>query len=234
MLAEARCRPAAATDLDRELLPVRRALLARTLRHRGRTTELAELARGAPDHDPLSAAAAASVRAQHALAAGDATAAVEHLRDRPLLLAPFLVPLPLDRALALAAAGRHAEAVAVARDMVEIARRWRMPGLLALAGDEARPLLEEVGGPTVATALAALDGPAGPAPVPVPGGGEVLSGREVEVLRLLADGASNRTVAERLVVSENTVKTHVRHLLTKLGAGSRGEAVALARRHHLL
>ena len=108
------------------------------------------------------------------------------------------------------------------------------PGLLALAGDEARPLLEEVGGPTVTTALAALDGPAGPAPVPVPGGGEVLSGREVEVLRLLADGASNRTVAERLVVSENTVKTHVRHLLTKLGAGSRGEAVALARRHHLL
>ena len=160
--------------------------------------------------------------------------AVEHLHDRPLLLAPFLVPLPLDRALALAAAGRHAEAVALARDMVEIARRWRMPGLLALAGDEARPLLEEVGGPTVTTALAALDGPAGPAPVPVPGGGEILSGREVEVLRLLADGASNRTVAERLVVSENTVKTHVRHLLTKLGAGSRGEAVALARRHHLL
>lgn len=234
VLTEARCRPAAATDLDRELLPLRRALLARTLRHRGRTTELADLARGASDHDPLSAAAAASVRAQDALAAGDPTGAVQHLGDRPLLLAPFLVPLPLDRALALAAAGRHAEAVAVAREMVEIARRWRMPGLLALAGDEARPLLEDVGGPTVTTALAALDGPAGPAPVPVPGAGEVLSGREVEVLRLLADGASNRTVAERLVVSENTVKTHVRHLLTKLGAGSRGEAVALARRHHLL
>ena len=144
------------------------------------------------------------------------------------------MPSPLDRAIALDAAGRHGEAVAAARDIVEIARRWRMPGLLALAGDEARPLLEEVGGAAVATALAALDVPGGPAAVPVPGGAEVLSGREVEVLRLLADGASNRGVADRLVISENTVKTHVRHLLTKLGAGSRGEAVALARRHHLL
>ena len=50
------------------------------------------------------------------------------------------------------------------------------------------------------------------------------------VEHLLAAGAG----AEAADASENTVKTHVRHLLTKLGAGSRGEAVALARRHHLL
>ena len=198
-LAEARCRPATATDLDRELTPLRRALLARILRLHGRTTELSGLALVASGHDTLTAAAAASVRAQAALATGDPAGAAEHLSRAPLLLAPFLVPSHLDRAIALAAAGRRQEAVASARDVVETARRWRMPGLLAFAGDEARPLLEEVGGPTVATALGALDVPAGPAPVPVPGGAEVLSGREVEVLRLLADGASNRAVAERLV-----------------------------------
>ncbi|HWN26474.1 MAG TPA: LuxR C-terminal-related transcriptional regulator, partial [Actinomycetospora sp.] len=222
VLAEARCRPATATDLDRELTPLRRALLARVLRRRGRTTELSGLALGVSGHDTLTTAAAASVRAQAALATGDPAGAAEHLTRGPLLLAPFLVPSHLDRAIALAAAGRHREAVAAARDVVETARRWRMPGLLALAGDEARPLLEEVGGATVATALAALDVPSGPAPVPVPGGADVLSGREVEVLRLLADGASNRAVADLLVLSENTVKTHVRHLLTKLGAASRG------------
>jgi LuxR family maltose regulon positive regulatory protein len=233
-LAEARCRPATATDLDRELTPLRRALLARILRRHGRTTELSGLALSVSEHDTLTAAAAASVRAQAALATGNPAGAAEHLTRGPLLLAPFLVPSHLDRAIALAAAGRHREAVAAARDVVETARRWRMPGLLALAGDEARPLLEEVGGAAVTTALGALVVPSGPAPVPVPGGAEVLSGREVEVLRLLADGASNRAVAARLVVSENTVKTHVRHVLTKLGAGSRGEAVALARRHHLI
>lgn len=43
-----------------------------------------------------------------------------------------------------------------------------------------------------------------------------------------------REIAARLVVSENTVKTHVRHVLAKLDAGSRGAAVARARRQHLL
>ncbi|GAA4880026.1 helix-turn-helix transcriptional regulator [Actinomycetospora straminea] len=237
-LAEARCRPdtTSATDLDRDLLPLRHALLARVLRRQGRTAELDALARSTTTAGhPLARVAGAAVRAQAALAAGDPAAAAACLEQGgPVVLAPYLVPSSLDRALVLAAAARHAEAVAATREVVETARRWRMPGLLALAGDEVRPLLEEVGGRTVAAALAALDGPGGPSPVPVPGGAEVLSGREVEVLRLLADGASNRAVAARLVVSENTVKTHVRHVLTKLGAGSRGEAVALARRHHLI
>jgi DNA-binding CsgD family transcriptional regulator len=214
---------------------VRHALLARVLRRQGRTPELDGLARSTSTGHPLAAVAAVAVRAQAALGAGDPAGAAAHLeRGGPVVLAPFLAPSSLDRALVLTAAGRRAEAVAATREVVETARRWRMPGLLTLAGDEVRPLLEEVGGRTVDAALAALDGPAGPSPVPVPGGAEVLSGREVEVLRLLADGASNRAVAARLVVSENTIKTHVRHVLTKLGAGSRGEAVALARRHHLI
>lgn len=58
---------------------------------------------------------------------------------------------------------------------------------------------------------------------------EELTGREIEVLRLLALGLSNREMAERLVVSEGTVKTHVHHLIAKLNAQSRTQAVAKAR-----
>lgn len=61
-----------------------------------------------------------------------------------------------------------------------------------------------------------------------------LTMREAEVLRLLADGLSNLAIAGRLVISEETAKTHVRHLLAKLGARSRAHAVALGFRHGLL
>ncbi|AXH96648.1 response regulator [Ornithinimicrobium avium] len=56
-----------------------------------------------------------------------------------------------------------------------------------------------------------------------------LSPRELEVLRLVADGMSNREVARSLFVSEATVKTHLNHLFGKLGAESRTAAVASAR-----
>jgi DNA-binding NarL/FixJ family response regulator len=59
----------------------------------------------------------------------------------------------------------------------------------------------------------------------------VLSEREREVLSLLADGLRNREIAERLVISEPTVKTHVRHVLEKLRFRNRAEAAAFAARH---
>ena len=55
---------------------------------------------------------------------------------------------------------------------------------------------------------------------------EPLSGRELEVLRLIAAGASNRDIADRLFISENTVKNHVRRILEKTGTRSRTGAVA--------
>jgi DNA-binding NarL/FixJ family response regulator len=58
-----------------------------------------------------------------------------------------------------------------------------------------------------------------------------LSVREREVLDLLAEGLRNREIAERLVVSEATVKTHVRHVLEKLRLRNRAEAAAFAARH---
>ncbi len=55
-----------------------------------------------------------------------------------------------------------------------------------------------------------------------------LSEREREVLRLLVDGASNKGIAHRLSLSENTVKAHISHIFDKLGVQSRAEAVAAA------
>jgi DNA-binding CsgD family transcriptional regulator len=61
-----------------------------------------------------------------------------------------------------------------------------------------------------------------------------LTSREVEVLRLMAMGKSNRDIAEGLYVSPNTVANHVRNILTKTNTANRTEAAAYARRHGLL
>jgi DNA-binding NarL/FixJ family response regulator len=64
--------------------------------------------------------------------------------------------------------------------------------------------------------------------------GSVLSDREVEVLRLVANGLPNKGVARELGISEHTVKFHVGTILGKLGAASRTEAVTLAVRAGIL
>lgn len=61
-----------------------------------------------------------------------------------------------------------------------------------------------------------------------------LTGRELDVLRLLDTGASNREIAKALFVTEATVKTHLVHVFEKLGADSRAKAVAMARESGLL
>ncbi len=63
---------------------------------------------------------------------------------------------------------------------------------------------------------------------------EPLSERELEVLRLIAEGASNQDIARRLVVSPATAKTHVNHIFGKLDAESRVQVVARARALGLL
>ena len=84
-------------------------------------------------------------------------------------------------------------------------------------------------GSSVATVIAATGVTA--AEVKPPYG---LTPRELEVLQALAGGLTNRAIARRLAVSENTVKFHVSSILTKLDAASRAEAVALAARRGLL
>ena len=82
-----------------------------------------------------------------------------------------------------------------------------------------------------AGALAARPAAGARASAPHPAG---LTPREVEVLRLLAGGASNRSIAAALVVSPHTVERHVANLYAKTGAHGRAAATAFALRHRLL
>ncbi len=61
-----------------------------------------------------------------------------------------------------------------------------------------------------------------------------LTPREIEVLGLLAEGLSNKEMAERLFVSENTVKTHCSRVFDKLGAGRRTQAVQRGKQFRLI
>jgi DNA-binding NarL/FixJ family response regulator len=63
---------------------------------------------------------------------------------------------------------------------------------------------------------------------------EALTVREIDVLRHIAGGNRNRDIAERLYISEETVKVHVKHIMEKLSASDRTEAVAIAVRRGII
>ncbi len=65
-------------------------------------------------------------------------------------------------------------------------------------------------------------------------GDEVLTEREVEVMKHLAGGNRNRDIAERMSISEETVKVHLKHIMQKLGANDRTEATAIAVRRGII
>jgi len=144
------------------------------------------------------------------------------------------------RALALAAKGSSAQAMDALREALTLGRSQ---GYVRVFADE---------GPPMASLLARVDGvpadylarvrracgvPAGPGrsdqrsaqPLVDP-----LTGRELEVLALLAAGTPNQAIADQLVVTVDTVKKHVTHVLAKLNATNRTEAVARARHLGLL
>jgi DNA-binding NarL/FixJ family response regulator len=66
------------------------------------------------------------------------------------------------------------------------------------------------------------------------GSTDILTPREREILQLLADGMSNVDVADKLFISQETVKSHVRHILAKLEADTRTQAVAIALREAMI
>jgi DNA-binding NarL/FixJ family response regulator len=65
-------------------------------------------------------------------------------------------------------------------------------------------------------------------------GDETLTAREIEVLRQVATGSRNRDIAEHLFISEETVKGHVKHIMDKLGANDRTEAVSIGIRRGII
>jgi len=64
--------------------------------------------------------------------------------------------------------------------------------------------------------------------------GESLTEREIDVLRQIVDGNRNKDIAGRLFISEETVKVHIRHIMEKLGASDRTQAVTIAARRGII
>ena len=65
-------------------------------------------------------------------------------------------------------------------------------------------------------------------------GDELLTPREIDVLRAVADGNRNRDIAEKLFISEETVKVHIKHIMEKLHASDRTDAVAIGVRRGII
>lgn len=63
---------------------------------------------------------------------------------------------------------------------------------------------------------------------------EALTNREIEVLRQIADGNRNRDIADKLFITEETVKVHIKHIMEKLGATDRTQAVAIGVRRGII
>jgi DNA-binding CsgD family transcriptional regulator/pimeloyl-ACP methyl ester carboxylesterase len=155
------------------------------------------------------------VTQETALAIFRAAREIDVTEDLGRVKAPTLVihnrQFPVDLAIARQLASRIPDARLAAVDNMESAvgaiREFVAP----------QPEVQ----PTVAPAEPAAD-PLG------------LSAREIEVLRLVAAGKSNRQIAEELFISTNTVDRHVSHILSKIGAANRAEAAAYAAKQRLL
>jgi DNA-binding NarL/FixJ family response regulator len=100
-------------------------------------------------------------------------------------------------------------------------------GIYQLDPAVAGKMVAGLSGPRSGPAAAGADAPAPTRP------GD-LSSREIEVLRLIAQGASNREIAEALVISEGTVKNHISNILGRLGLRDRTQAALYARANGLL
>jgi DNA-binding CsgD family transcriptional regulator len=161
-----------------------------------------------------------SAMADHALgtvvlAEGDARGAIEPLRRAQELWQHIGAPYPS------------------ARVRVAVARAFRALGdhdgaALELAA--ARKLFAELG---AAAELAAMEAPSAAEPEPAPTARDAhgLSARELEVLRLLAAGATNKLIARKLFVSERTIDRHVSNIFAKLDVPTRAAATAWAYQH---
>jgi LuxR family transcriptional regulator, maltose regulon positive regulatory protein len=162
-----------------------------------------------------------------------------------------IIEIQVLRALALTPCGDHVSALGALTEALTLACR---PGYVRVFADEGAPmraLLAELSGrpgqqhaargidPGYLAALMRACARADATPprreaAVQPGLAEPLTARELEVLRLLAAGKSNQRIAYDLVVALDTVKKHVTHVLGKLGAANRTEAVARARQLGLI
>jgi len=161
----------------------------------------------------------------------------------------FLIIFLLQRALAHHKRGDTAQALSSFERCFVLAEPGGYVRLFLEAGEAVRPLLEAMALRSERRAyasrlLAALDAPLDAQDQPAarasqPAGrspdlDEALTGREIELLALVAEGLSNQEIAQRLYISLPTVKWHIGNILGKLGVRSRTQAVAQARALGLL
>jgi DNA-binding NarL/FixJ family response regulator len=204
--------------------------------------------------DPIVRSALLPASVEILLAARDVSGA-RTAADELTVIAQTLEAPPLLRALALSATGAvllEEDDPAAARTVLRDARsawqeldapfeaaktRVSMGIACRRLGDEdgaeieleaARRTFEQLGAIPFVRMLKQLEG----TPTRRATGG--LSGRELEVLRLVAAGNSNRAIAEKLVLSEKTVARHLSNIFMKLGLSSRSAATAYAYEHHLV
>jgi ATP/maltotriose-dependent transcriptional regulator MalT len=157
-------------------------------------------------------AVAARVAGAVELAAGDAAAALGPLRRAAELWQELDAPYEVARVRALVG---HA------------CRALGDDDTAALELEAARAVFEELGAAPDLERVDSLNGGAEPET-------HGLSARELEVLRLVASGKTNRQIASALVLSEHTIARHVQNIFTKLGVSSRTAATAFAFEHKLV
>lgn len=242
-----------------DLLAAQRAWLQLRAGDVAGATSAAPIDDSAPAPDPVRNSIQL-LRAYLHLGQGQGAAALQlldALQETSLVYAGSPLLAPLLRALALDATGRTGEALQVLRPtltratqsgmlrtaidlgpmMARLLARLSEDGhsdeppfpylqrLLAAFPDEARRLALPLSEPPSSGSMVREQ-----PDVPV----EPLSAREQEVLRLLAEGATNQAIAETLIITERTAKKHVANILAKLGAANRTQAVARARAYGLL
>jgi DNA-binding NarL/FixJ family response regulator len=175
------------------------------------TEELAQLAGDLAA--PLLGAVAAHGRGAVLLAEDDPRAALDALQPAWRAWQDLAVPYEAARVRVLIATA---------------CRRLGDDDSAAMELDAARRVFQQLGAAPDLTRVEAL---AGRAAAPAAGG---LTARELEVLRLVAAGETNRAIAADLVLSERTVDRHLSNIFTKLGVSSRAAATAYAYRHQLI
>jgi DNA-binding CsgD family transcriptional regulator/tetratricopeptide (TPR) repeat protein len=140
--------------------------------------------------------------------------------EREIARGHLEVALEVDRAMGAWTWLAHSQ-YALGKLLVEAGGDDRARGRRLL--QEAGSLAERIGMPTLLGRVRAEGGPAPRRPPP-----DGLSPRELQILRLVAQGLSNRDIGARLVVSEHTAANHVRSILRKTGCANRTEAAAYA------
>ena len=173
--------------------------------------ELEEIA--AAYESPMLGAIVAYARGAVELADGDAQAALSALREALLVWQELDAPYEVARTRTL---------------LGEACRALGDEDAATLELEAARGIFDDLGAAPDLARVEALLAPARPAET------FGLSPRELEVLRLVAGGSSNREIATTLVISEHTVARHLQNIFAKLGLSSRTAATAFAFEHELL